>query len=393
MELDQNKKCFRCCSGEEERAELQQALLRLRHHFHRHHHSEFQRYHRYFRYARPAGILFNIAVFYLLFTWVGFQTLGILLAVLIGIKEIVQFFMLLRFEKRILAPVEELKRGVDQIANGNYNVQIEGYIPNDLGLLIASFNEMARNLAQTEKMKAEYEDNRKALIANISHDLKTPITAIQGHIEALLDHTAEAGEAREKYLKVIYHNVAYLNKLIDDLFLFSKLDMEKLDFHFEKTRIREYLADLMEEYQLEFSDQNIKFQYSDSLDSEPDVNIDGKRLFQAINNIIRNAVKYGPPDLSLTVTLYRSGDRLGLDIQDNGPGIPRDKLPFIFDRFYRIDTERTKDLESTGLGLAIAKELVKAHGGEIFVTTQEPGGTCFTITLPLARNDEDGLLK
>jgi len=282
---------------------------------------------------------------------------------------------------------------VDQIANGNYNVQIEGYIPNDLGLLIASFNEMARNLAQTEKMKAEYEDNRKALIANISHDLKTPITAIQGHIEALLDHTAETGETREKYLKVIYHNVAYLNKLIDDLFLFSKLDMEKLDFHFEKTRIREYLADLMEEYQLEFSDQNIKFQYSDLLEGEPDVNIDGKRLFQAINNIIRNAVKYGPPDLFLTVTLYRNGDRLGLDIQDNGPGIPRDKLPFIFDRFYRIDTERTKDLESTGLGLAIAKELVKAHGGEIFVTAQEPGGTCFTITLPLARNDEDGLLK
>lgn len=384
MNLEQNKNRFQCCSDADKRKELQLALLRLHTHFHRHHHGEFQRYHRYFRYARPAGILFNIAIFYLLFTWVGFQALGILLAVLIGIKEIVQFFMLLRFEKKILAPVEELRRGVDEIAKGNFNVQIEGHIPNDLGMLIASFNEMARNLAQTEKMQEEYESNRKALIANISHDLKTPIAAIQGHIEALLDHTAESGENREKYLKVIYHNAAYLNKLIDDLFLFSKLDMEKLDFNFEQVGIREYLADLMEEYQLEFSDRNIKLQYTDMLVDHPVVAADRKRLFQAVNNIVRNAVKYGPADLTLTVTLQGVGNKLALAIRDNGPGIPSDKLPFIFDRFYRIDTERTKDMESTGLGLAIAKELIKAHGGEIFAESQVPGGTCFTITLPIA---------
>jgi signal transduction histidine kinase len=242
---------------------------------------------------------------------------------------------------------------------------------------------MAEELAQGEKVQAEYEENRKNLIANISHDLKTPITAIQGHIEALLDGPAVPPEKQEKYLKVIHHNTAYLNRLIDDLFLFSKLDMDKLEFHFESVRIRDYLADLMEEYQLELGGQNIQVRFSSLLEGETSVYLDGKRLYQAINNIIRNAIGHGPEHgLSLSVKLYRQGDWVAIDIQDNGPGIPQDKLPYIFDRFYRIDSERTKDLESTGLGLAITRELVQAHGGKITVSSREGEGTCFTVLLP-----------
>jgi signal transduction histidine kinase len=361
--------------------------------FHDHvhlHHLEFMQYHRWFRYARPAVLLFNLIILYLLFSWAGFKGVGICFAVLIIVKEILQFIFLLRLEKRIITPIEELRKGVDEVAGGNYDVRVECHIPNDLGLLIASFNEMAQKLQQGEKMKIEYEENRKTLIANISHDLKTPITSIQGYIEALLEGSAQSPEKRDKYLKIIHHNVDYLNRLIDDLFLFSKLDMQKLDFYFEKVCIRKYFNDLMEEYQLELVEHQIQFEFNDELMDDPSVSLDAKRFYQAINNIVRNAVGHGPEQgLLIKVKLYRRDHWIAIDIGDNGPGIPQDKLPYIFDRFYRIDTERSKDYKGTGLGLAITKELVQAHGGEVAVASRNDGGTCFTIMLPESIESED----
>jgi signal transduction histidine kinase len=249
---------------------------------------------------------------------------------------------------------------------------------------------MAQKLQQGEKLKAEYEENRKALVANISHDLKTPITSIKGYIEALLEGSLESPDKRDAYLKVIHHNIDYLNRLIDDLFLFSKLDMQKLHFNFERIEIRNFLGDLMEEFQLELGDRKIRFGFRDELTGEPYVNLDAKRFYQAISNIIRNAVSHGPEHgLSLGVKLYRQDDWIAIDIEDNGPGIDKDKLKYIFNRFYRIDTERTKDSQGTGLGLAITKELILAHGGEIAVTSSINTGTCFTILLPESFDCED----
>ncbi len=364
-------------------------LKRFHDHVHLHH-LEFMRYHRWFRYSRPAVLLFNLIILYLLFSWVGIKAVGLCFAALIIIKEIVQFVFLLRLEKRIITPIEELRQGVDEIAGGNYTVRVKCRFPNDLGLLVASFNEMAHKLQQGEKMKAEYEENRKALIANISHDLKTPITSIQGYIEALLEGPIESAEKREKYLTIIHHNVDYLNRLIDDLFLFSKLDMQKLDFYFDRVGIRDYLKDLMEEYRLELADRGIQFEFRDGLTGDPHVLLDGKRLYRAVDNIIRNAIGHGPEQgLSLRIKLYRQATWIAMDIEDNGPGIPEEKLPYIFDRFYRIDTERSKDYQGTGLGLAITKELVQAHGGEVAVTSRRDEGTCFTVLLPESIDSED----
>lgn len=374
-----------CCPDQEQL----QAKLRRLHDLHKHH-GQFLRHYKYFRYFRPAAAVFTLIILYLLFSWVGFKGIGIFFAALIIIKEILQFLFLLRLEKRILKPMENLKLGLDEVAKGNYNVKVEYDKPNDLGLLIASFNEMTEKLYESEKIQAEYEENRKALIANISHDLKTPITSIQGYIEALLEGTAKSSES--KYLKTIHHNTVYVNKLIDDLFIFSKLDMQKLGLQFENVQIRAFMDDLMEEYKFDFAERNIQYQYIVQLNYDDRVSLDGKRFYQAFNNIINNAVQHGPEtDLSLQVKLYRQDDFICIDIKDNGPGIPEDKLPFIFDRFYRIDTERPKDFASTGLGLAIAKELVEAHGGKITVSSIKKEGTCFTIMLPVSHeSDGDG---
>lgn len=372
-----------CCPDQEQI----QAKLRRLHDLHKHHHGQFLRHYKYFRYFRPAAAVFTLIILYLLFSWVGFKGIGIFFAALIVIKEIIQFLFLLRLDKRIFQPMENLKLGLDEVAKGNYNVKVEYDKPNDLGLLIASFNEMTEKLYEGEKLQAEYEENRKALIANISHDLKTPITAIQGYIEALLEGTAKSSES--KYLKTIHHNTVYVNKLIDDLFLFSKLDMQKLGLQYEDVQIRAFMDDLMEEYTFDFAERNIQFQYLVQLGHDDRVSLDGKRFYQAFNNIINNAVQHGPEtNLSLQVKLYRQDGFICIDIKDNGPGIPEDKLPFIFDQFYRIETERPKDYASTGLGLAIAKELVEAHGGKITVSSINNEGTCFTIMLPILCDSE-----
>jgi len=224
----------------------------------------------------------------------------------------------------------------------------------------------------------------KHLIASISHDLKTPITSIQGYIEMILDTPLESAKI-EQYLKTIYNNSKYMNRLIDDLFLFSRLDIDKVDFVFEVTPIRAFMKDLMDEIRFELEEIHAEFIYRDTLEQDVCVNIDGKRVYQAIRNIIGNSVKYGPENgLRLNVELYCQDKRVCLSIADNGPGIAPEKLPYIFDRFYRIDNERSKDFMSTGLGLAIARELIEAQGGQILAASSEQDGSCFTLCFPVA---------
>ncbi|AFM40127.1 signal transduction histidine kinase [Desulfosporosinus acidiphilus SJ4] len=356
-------------------------------------HRQFKRDHRSLRFLRPMSIIFNLIILGLLFKWVGIRSISIFFAIFIIIKEILQFIFLWRLEKRIFKPILKLQNGVEEIAQGNYYVQIESDESCDLGfigLLVDSFNEMALKLQVGEKMKLEYEENRKTLIANISHDLKTPISSVQGYLEAILDGVVSSPEKVNKYLKTIYQNTVYIDKLIDDLFLFSKLDMQKLEFKFEIICIRAFMEDLMEEFKFELEERNIKFDYHNKMAGDCELFIDRKRINQAFKNIIGNAVKYGvDKELMINITLKRKDNVIVIDVEDNGPGIPADKLPYIFNRFYRIDSERTKDLMSTGLGLAIAKELVQAHGGTLSVSSIEQEGTCFSIKLPIMENNRN----
>ena len=189
-----------------------------------------------------------------------------------------------------------------------------------------------------------------------------------------------------KYHQIIYNNAAYVNKLIDDLFLFSKLDMDKLDFQLERLNLQAFMDDVMQEFEFELDSRDVIFSYEKDLKDTFYFNIDRKRIYQVLKNIIGNAVKYGEKEnLELKVRLYVEENNACIAISDNGTGIAEDKLPHIFDRFYRVDYARTKDLISTGLGLAIAKELAEAQGGSIKVTSEENVGTCFTILIPIER--------
>lgn len=374
---------------QQEEFNRRQHEMHQQHKFYKHN-EEMHQYFKYYKISRPPVFLFNLLVICLLFRFVGIKSLAIVFVAFFIIKEAIQLFFLRHLEKRVMKPIDRLKNGVEEIARGNYDVEIENDIPNEIGVLIASFNAMAQKLKEGERVKAEYEENRKNLIANISHDLKTPITSIQGYIEAIMDAELPP-ENMKKYLSVIYNNANYMNKLIDDLFLFSKLDMQKLDFHFESLGIKAFMADMMEEFKFEIEEMQARLEYSDRLAEACKVSIDRKRLHQVMRNIIGNAVKYGPEEgLVIKVDMYGEEDSVYIDIRDNGYGIPEDKLENIFDRFYRLDTERTKDPASTGLGLAIARELVEAHGGGITVSSKAGEGACFTIELPVESAAEEG---
>ncbi|MFZ7101619.1 MAG: sensor histidine kinase [Peptococcaceae bacterium] len=366
---------------------------RHRHFFNKHNHyfserRELYRYHSYVRLYRPGVLIFNILIIIVLFKWLGTTPIALFFAAVITFKEIFQLHFFRRLQKRIFEPLEKLRSGVEEITKGNYHVKIEARVPNEIGVLINSFNNMAEKLQQSEKLKLEYEENRKNLIANISHDLKTPITSIQGYIEGILDGAAQSPAKTARYLRIIYNNSLYINKLIDDLFLFSKLDMKKLDFNFEKVAIKAFMEDIMEEFRLELAEKQVELIYRDSVTHAEAACIDPKRIHQALRNIIGNSVRYGDAggNLVIDVSVVRAEDLLSITVTDNGPGIPEDKIEHIFERFYRVDSERTKNFMSTGLGLAITKELIEAHNGQISVTSKEGEGAAFTILLPVMRD-------
>lgn len=353
--------------------------------------NDFKNYYRHIKFAKPFGIVFQLLILYAVFYFWGIKKISIFVAVIIIVIGIINFLFLFSLEKRILDPISLLTAAVEKIAKGNYNISIEQdqYYTQEISTLVDSFNNMTKQLYNGEKLKAEYENNRKALIANISHDLKTPITSIHAYTEMLLDTKDLPIETAKKYYTIIYNNTDYLNKLIDDLFLFSKLDVQKLDLNFENIKLKAFMEDLMEEFKLELEDKHIKFYYEDCLKNDCYIELDGKRICQIIRNIIGNAVKYGDnPNLIIKVKLFSEENSACIEITNNGPIIPEDKLPHIFERFYRVDCARTKNLMSTGLGLAIAKELVEAHNGKISVSSNEKQGTCFKIMLPINNNGD-----
>ncbi|MDT8718956.1 HAMP domain-containing histidine kinase [Clostridium sp. 19966] len=349
-------------------------------------HRGFERYKKHIRYTRPLIVIINACIWLLIFHFWGIKIISIILALMMTIGGIFEFIFLINLEKSVFKPISLLKEGVEELTRGNYAVEVNCYADNEIAILINSFNEMAKKLKEAEEIKTQYEENRKALIANISHDLKTPITSIQGYIETMADRTDIPQETINKYHQIIYTNATYMNKLIDDLFLFSKLDMQKLDFNFENVNMKAFMNDLMEEFQFELEDRGISFNYKDQLHEEIKVKLDMKRINQIFRNIVGNAVKHGTEkNIKIEVKMYKLEDMINIDIKDNGHGIPKDKLPYIFDRFYRIDSERTKNLISTGLGLAIAKELIEAHKGKISAVSEENVGSCFTIKLPILK--------
>jgi signal transduction histidine kinase len=287
-----------------------------------------------------------------------------------------------------MRPISRLKKGVDEIANGNYGYTVDVNHPNMVDDLIVSFNRMSQELKEGQEMKEKYEKNRKELIAGISHDLKTPITSILGYVDGIQEGVANSPEKLNTYMEIIRHNAEYTNKLIDDLFLFSKLDINQVEYNFEPVNINDFFNDIFIEKKIQLEDTGAKVDVICAMDDTLQMTIDGKMINRVISNIISNAVKYNDKEvLQLTLkaeVIQEKPLEIQVEIRDNGRGIKSTQLDNIFDVFYRADESRNKDVGGTGLGLSIARQLVEAHEGRIWAKSEIGTGTTFYFTLKSA---------
>ena len=299
-----------------------------------------------------------------------------------------------KLSKSLATPLSKLKTAVGEISGGNLNYAIIEEGDEEIREVSRALDQMRLKLEESITTQIKYDDNRKMLVSSISHDLKTPITSIKGYVEGILDKVADTPEKQEKYLKTIYHKAIQVDLMIDDLLLYSKLDLNQIPFHFEKTDIIKYFEDCIEEIEADMQRDGIDISFEKTIPDETYVSIDRMQIKRVILNLLENAAKYKSPDreCQIKITLRQTAEFVIMEIKDNGIGIPKANLPFIFDRFYRADTARTK-AEGSGLGLAIARQIVEGHGGKIWAGSRENEGTEFMISIKKIKSTDEKKIR
>ncbi|NLI11649.1 MAG: HAMP domain-containing histidine kinase [Peptococcaceae bacterium] len=291
-------------------------------------------------------------------------------------------FLTYRLSKSLIEPLDSVKKAAKEIQNGNLDYPISYPVKNEIGDLYQAFEEMRLKLKQSQALNAQYENSRKELVSNISHDLKTPITAIKGYVQGIIDGVANNPAKMDKYLRTILTNAVEMERLTNDLFLFSKLDIKQLPFSFECVDIKKYLEDAGEELNFTLNVENISLNYESYYESNDLIMADRQRLVRVIHNIMENAKRHlNKREKEIKIVMREEKEEALIEISDNGCGIPADKLPFIFDRFFRVDCARNRTTGGSGIGLSIAREIIEAHQGRIWAESTEGWGTSIFFTL------------
>ena len=283
----------------------------------------------------------------------------------------------------IISPIHKLQEAAQNVEEGNLNFEIKPEKDDEMGRLMQAFEKMRIRLRDNAEEKLKSDRESKELISNISHDLKTPMTAIKGYIEGIMDGVADTEEKRDRYIRTIYNKVNDMNSLIEELFLYAKLDSNSVTYSFAKVNVDAYFQDCVEEISLDLESQGVDFGYFNYADRDTVIIADPEQLKRVVNNIIGNSVKYASPDRKLMISLriMEEAEFVKIEIEDNGKGIARNEVPLIFDRCYRTDASRNSSKGGSGLGLSIAKKIIEEHGGKIWAVSTEGAGTtmCFVL--------------
>lgn len=288
----------------------------------------------------------------------------------------------------IVKPLNKLRRATYEIREGNLNYEIRESGEDEIGQLCSDFEEMRIRLRELIDAKLKSEKDSKELFSNISHDLKTPLTAIKGYAEGIMDGVADTPEKQEKYLKTIYKKATDMTVLVDELLYYTKIDADSITYNFSQIDVGDYFDDCLEEYRFDAQSQNLTMEYENQVEAGTKVVADAEQIRRVINNIVGNSVKYMSKENGvITIRLEELKDDVKIEISDNGVGIPQKDLPHIFDRFYRADASRNSRKGGSGLGLAIAKKIIEDHGGIIWADSKEGEGTITGFTLKKVKED------
>ena len=246
----------------------------------------------------------------------------------------------------------------------------------EMGRLMQAFEKMRIRLRDNAEEKLKSDRESKELISNISHDLKTPITAIKGYVEGIRDGVADTPEKMEKYIGTIYNKANEMDTLINELTLYAKIDTNRIPYNFAPLSVNDYFNDCAEDIEMELDSKNVEFGYFNYVEGDQKIIADPEQLKRVINNIVSNSLKYMEREHGLiNLRVKDVGDFIQVELEDNGKGIAAKDLPNIFDRFYRTDASRNSSKGGSGIGLSIVKKIIEDHGGKIWATSREGVGT------------------
>lgn len=278
--------------------------------------------------------------------------------------------------RTVSVPLAKLQKATRNIKEGNLDFEIKADADDEIGQLCQDFEEMRLRLKANAEEKVAYDKENKELISNISHDLKTPITAIKGYVEGIMDGVADTPEKMDRYIKTIYNKANEMDLLINELTLYSKIDTNRIPYNFTTISAKQYFKDCAEDLAVELESKGAKFEFRNYLEEDSKIIVDPEQLRRVINNIVSNSLKYtDKPQANITMNLKDVGDFIQVELGDNGKGIAAKDLPYIFDRFYRTDASRNSSKGGSGIGLAIVKKIVEEHGGNIWASSEEGVGT------------------
>lgn len=292
-------------------------------------------------------------------------------------------FMLTQWiHKGVFTPINELNVAMRKIKSGNFDYALQTDAKGEIGDLYRNYEDMRLRLKESTEENIQQEKQNKELVSNISHDLKTPITAIKGYVEGIMDGVADTPEKMDKYIKTIYNKANDMDRLINELTVYSGIDNNRIPYNFHRINVADYFGDCVEEVGLDLESKNIELNYSNLVESDTMVIADPEQMKKVINNIISNSVKYMDKlHGEIDIRILDEVDSIRVEIEDNGKGIAQKDLQKIFERFYRTDASRNSAQGGSGIGLSIVKKIIEDHGGYIWATGKEGEGTCIHFVL------------
>ena len=284
--------------------------------------------------------------------------------------------------RSIAVPLVKLKKATQNIKEGNLDFVLEVEGKDEFSQLCQDFEEMRKRLKESTEEKILMDKENKELISNISHDLKTPITAVKGYVEGIMDGVADTPEKMDRYVRTIYNKTNEMDHLINELTFYSKIDTNRIPYTFSKLNVEDYFSDCAEELGLEMETRGIELVYANYVEKDVQVIADGEQIRRVIHNIVSNAIKYmEKPKGIIQLRVKDVGDFIQVEIEDNGKGIAAKDLPYIFDRFYRTDVSRNSSKGGSGIGLSIVKKIMEDHGGKVWATSRLGIGTIMYFVL------------
>ncbi|MCQ2441089.1 MAG: HAMP domain-containing histidine kinase [Clostridia bacterium] len=292
------------------------------------------------------------------------------------IPIVLMFFALYFMTYRMTRPLKLMSVAAKAMAKGDFSKRIPVTSDDEIGELAVSFNQMTNSLARLEEM-------RKSFVANVSHELKTPMTTISGFIDGIIDGTISEDKQRY-YLSIVSDEVRRLSRMVQSMLSVSKLESGEFVLKNEKFDFKELLLNIVISQEQRIEEQCIEINGLDEIESVT-VSADKDLIHRAIYNLVDNAIKFNRKGGKIDFSLKIDSKRMLFYISNTGNGIPQAELPFVFERFYKVDKSRSDNKNSTGLGLYIVKTIIKTHGGTVAVSSRENELTQFEVSLPLVK--------